>query len=40
MTLGPLVAQVLERAEVDGVSPRAAATAISQQRAAQLRTRH
>jgi glutamate dehydrogenase (NAD(P)+) len=40
MTLGPLVAQVLERAEVDGVSPRAAATAISQERAAQLRTRH
>jgi len=31
---------VLERADTDGMSPRAAATAISLERAAQLRARH
>lgn len=40
MTLGGLVVQVLERADTDGMSPRAAATAISLERAAQLRARH
>lgn len=40
LTLGPLVVQVLERAEADGVSPRAAALAVSQERVAELHARY